>query len=676
MSFVKPKPIAAMTCFFILIVFALATFPLFSHSQTALNEPSTSLQSDDSDWIQLFNGKDLEGWTAKIVGHDLGDNYADTFRVEDGLLTVSYADYVDEDFKGGFKKFGHLFHKDEFSHYRLRVEYRFIGDQCPNGPGWAFRNNGLMLHGQNPETMDRNQDFPVSIEVQLLGGDGNNPRSNLNLCTPGTNVVLNGKLFLPHCTNSSAPTFHGDQWVTAEVEVLGGQRIRHIINGDVVMEYSDPQYDPRDANAKKLIKGENLIIEKGSISIQSESHPTQFRKIELLPLEPKQEDQTKQSDQADQANQVASQPRLGIATTPPDEGKFVALEDGTFMVPYTFKIPGTEIEFTMIPIPGGKFLMGSPESESDRNDDEGPQVEVSVEPFWMGKHEVTWAEYKSYMQLDKVFMKLHEANLRVVDTPDSIDALTAPSSLYDTSFTYGAGEEPDQPAATMSQFAAKQYTKWLSLIADDFYRLPYEAEWEYACRAGTTTTWYFGDDESLLDEHAWYFDNADYERQTVGQKLPNPWGLYDMYGNVAEWVLDQHADTGYDHIEGESVTVEQSYRQPKNVEPRTLRGGGFLAGSEECRSASRKGSDGDWRMSDPNQPQSPWWYTEEDAEPVGFRLVRPLNNQLDRQQKEAFWKADHEQIMFEIKARLRKGQGRLGSADPELPNEIRELLKQ
>ncbi len=243
--------------------------------------------AESSAWIQLFNGQDLTGWTPKIVGHELGDNYANTFRVEDGLLTVSYADYVDSDFAGGFKKFGHLFYKGTYSRYRLRAEYRFVGEQCPNGPGWAFRNNGLMLHGQDPATMERDQDFPVSIEVQLLGGDGKNPRPTLNLCTPGTNVVLNGKLFLPHCTNSSSATYHGDQWVTAEVEVLGGERIQHIIDGQVVLEYSEPQYDERDGNAKKLIRDGNLLITEGTIAIQSESHPTQFRKIELLPLPPK-----------------------------------------------------------------------------------------------------------------------------------------------------------------------------------------------------------------------------------------------------------------------------------------------------------------------------------------------------------------------------------------------------
>lgn len=256
-------------------------------SETSSVSADREVDSNEEEWIQLFNGKDLDGWTPKIVGHELGDNYANTFRVVDGLLTVSYDDYPEADFANEFNKFGHLFYKDKFSHYRLRVEYRFIGKQVPKGPGWAFRNNGLMLHGQAPETMDLNQPFPVSIEAQLLGGDGNNPRSTMNLCTPGTNVVIDGKLFLPHCTNSSSPTFHGDQWVTVEVEVRGGDTIQHIVGEQVVLEYSEPQYDKRDPTTKNLIpESGDLIIREGTISIQSESHPTQFRKIELKKLDP------------------------------------------------------------------------------------------------------------------------------------------------------------------------------------------------------------------------------------------------------------------------------------------------------------------------------------------------------------------------------------------------------
>jgi|TARA_B110000495_G_C23037748_1_gene620511 hypothetical protein len=244
--------------------------------------------SESEEWIQLFNGKDLTGWTPKIRGHELGVNYGDTFRVKDGLLTVGYDQYKPEDFlsmdgknRKDWEKFGHLFYKDTFSHYRLRVEYRFTGDQVENGPGWAFRNNGLMLHGQDPAKMKLNQKFPVSIEVQLLGAGDTGERSTLNLCTPGTNVVMDGKLFKRHCTSSNSPSFRGDQWVTVEVEVRGNDVIRHWVDGKVVLEYTKPQLDERDGEARPFIVDGNLMLESGTISLQSESHPTQFRKIEL-----------------------------------------------------------------------------------------------------------------------------------------------------------------------------------------------------------------------------------------------------------------------------------------------------------------------------------------------------------------------------------------------------------
>jgi hypothetical protein len=232
-------------------------------------------------WISLFNGQNLDGWTPKITGYDLGENFAKTFRVENGLLRVAYDGYTEF---GG--KFGHLFHKTPFSNYVLRVEYRFVGQQIPGGPGWALRNSGMMLHCQPPESMRKAQDFPVSIEVQLLGGDGKNPRSTCNLCTPGTHVVMGGQLIKQHCTESRSKTFHGDQWVTAEVEVHGNGKIIHRINGETVLEYERPQLDDSDADAKKLIQGGNTMLHGGYISLQAESHPVDFRKVEIRQLAP------------------------------------------------------------------------------------------------------------------------------------------------------------------------------------------------------------------------------------------------------------------------------------------------------------------------------------------------------------------------------------------------------
>jgi len=233
------------------------------------------------EWIPLFNGKDLTGWTPKIAGHALGENYNDTFRVEGGVIKVSYDKYQKFD-----NKFGHLFYKEPFSHYRIRIEYRFLGDQCPAGPGWAFRNSGVMLHCQAPETMEKDQPFPVSIEAQFLGGKGSGDRTTGNLCTPGTNVVIDEKLVTTHCLNSKSKTIHGDAWVTFEAEVRGSGTIKHFVDGDLVFTYGQPQLDPKDAYGKKLIKDEkNLLIESGHLSLQAESHPIEFRKVELKKLD-------------------------------------------------------------------------------------------------------------------------------------------------------------------------------------------------------------------------------------------------------------------------------------------------------------------------------------------------------------------------------------------------------
>ena len=179
---------------------------------------SIANKPDKEKWISLFDGKSLDGWTVKIKGYKAGENFGNTFRVEDGVMKVGYAKY--ENFEG---KFGHIFYKKSYSHYRLRLEYRFLGDQVPGGPGWAFRNSGIMLHCQSPQSMGKDQNFPVSIEVQLLGGREAGDRTTANLCTPGTNVVMNGELVRRHCTGSTSKTFRGDEWVAVEVGSTRGR---------------------------------------------------------------------------------------------------------------------------------------------------------------------------------------------------------------------------------------------------------------------------------------------------------------------------------------------------------------------------------------------------------------------------------------------------------------------
>ena len=230
--------------------------------------------------IQLFNGKDIKNWTPKITSHEAGVNFANTFRVEDGLLKVRYDGYDSFD-----KQYGHLAYNTPYSYYLLRLEYRFVDEQVKAGEGWAWRNSGAMLHGQDPMTMLKDQDFPISIEGQLLGGNGKDLRTTSNLCTPGTHVVIKEKLFTPHCISSTSKTYHGDQWVTAEFLVLGDSVIKHILEKEVVLEYQKPQigggnvdnFDP-----KQKIDGK--LLDKGFIHLQSESHPIDFRKVELYDL--------------------------------------------------------------------------------------------------------------------------------------------------------------------------------------------------------------------------------------------------------------------------------------------------------------------------------------------------------------------------------------------------------
>jgi hypothetical protein len=240
-------------------------------------------------WINLFNGKDLKDWKIKIAKHNLNDNYANTFRVENGILKVSYNGYKNFD-----QQYGHIFYKKPFSYYLLKVEYRFVSDQAKGGEAWALRNSGAMLHSQSPESMLKNQDFPISIEAQLLGGDGEHIRSTGNLCTPGTTVYYENKLYTPHCLDSKSKTYSGNQWVTAEFLVLGDSVIKHIINKDTVLTYTKPQIGGGNvANFDPAIKQDGKALTSGYIALQSESHPIEFRKVALFDLAPYVKDQTK-----------------------------------------------------------------------------------------------------------------------------------------------------------------------------------------------------------------------------------------------------------------------------------------------------------------------------------------------------------------------------------------------
>jgi formylglycine-generating enzyme required for sulfatase activity len=288
------------------------------------------------------------------------------------------------------------------------------------------------------------------------------------------------------------------------------------------------------------------------------------------------------------------------------------------MKAYTNTIPGTRVTFAMVPIPGGEFLMGSPDSEPARKPDEGPQHKVKVSAFWMGQCEVTWNEYELFMYPDEE--KRTRATVPTDAAGDKLaDAVTHPSKPY-VEMSFGMGKD-GFPAISMTQHAANKYCQWLSAKTGQFYRLPTEAEWEYAARAGTTTTYFFGDDKAKLGEYAWFEQNSDFKYQKVGKKKANPWGLYDIYGNVVEWVLDQYNPDFYKQSAANAGSVDPWNKATKPY-PHAVRGGSWDDEATMARSAARRGSDRSWKMQDPQLPKSIWYFS--DAQFVGFRVVRPL----------------------------------------------------
>jgi len=289
------------------------------------------------------------------------------------------------------------------------------------------------------------------------------------------------------------------------------------------------------------------------------------------------------------------------------------------MKPYKELLEHTEVKVEMLPIPGGSFLMGSPDDQPGRDDSEGPQRTVDISPFWMSKFEITWDAYEVWMaDLDIYRREQFQFARTPRDDLADVFQISQPTKPY-TDMTFGMGKK-GYPAICMTQHAARVFCKWLTAKTGRFYRLPTEAEWEYACRAGTTTAYSFGDDPALLDEHAWYAANSDGAYKKVGKKKPNPWGLHDMHGNAAEWVLDQYAEEGYPELD--EMARKDPLAIPMTLYPRVVRGGGWDKEPEQCRSAAREGSTEDWIAQDPQVPVSIWYLT--DALHVGFRVVRPL----------------------------------------------------
>ena len=296
--------------------------------------------------------------------------------------------------------------------------------------------------------------------------------------------------------------------------------------------------------------------------------------------------------------------------------KNLNVKDEAGMAIYTNTVPGSRVSFVMVPIPGGEFTMGSPESEKGRGADEGPQHKVKISPFWMERCEVTWSEFELFMYLDQE--RKFKSELPTDPYVDTIsDAVTRPTKPY-VEMSFGMGRD-GFPAISMTQHAANKYCQWLSAKTGQFYRLPTEAEWEYACRAGTTTAYSFGDDASKIGEYAWYEKNSDFKYQKVGKKKPNPWGLYDMHGNVAEWCIDQYVPT-YEKFAG--ALAQDPWTVATKPYPHAVKGGSWDDSPEKLRSAVRRASDKTWKIQDPQLPKSVWYHT--DAQFLGFRVIRPL----------------------------------------------------
>ncbi|MBN8786001.1 MAG: SUMF1/EgtB/PvdO family nonheme iron enzyme [Terrimonas sp.] len=283
---------------------------------------------------------------------------------------------------------------------------------------------------------------------------------------------------------------------------------------------------------------------------------------------------------------------------------------------YTESVPGTKIHLDMVAIKGGTATIGSPEKEHGRKNDEGPVHSVELDPFWVGKYEITWEQYELfvYPAIEK------ERNAKTTTVNKSrvmVDAVTSPTPPF-TDMSFGMGKT-GYPAVNMTQYAALAYCKWLTEKTGHFYRLPTEAEWEYACRAGSNQAYSFGNDKSQLTEYAWYSKNSNEKYQKTGTKKPNAWGLYDMHGNVAEWTLDQYFPDFYSSA---GSIKRNAWAQPKTLYPRVVKGGSWDDDAEDLRCAARLPSKASWKQRDPQIPKSDWWNT--DASFVGFRIVRPL----------------------------------------------------
>lgn len=391
------------------------------------------------------------------------------------------------------------------------------------------------------------------------------------------------------------------------------------------------------------------------------------------------------------ASSYGSEAARGVSAAPPTSGPKVESEQG-YLTPYSETIPGTEITFEMLPVPGGVAKLNVAADGSDP-----VYCDVQLPPFWVGRCEVTWSEFHCYMKLDKAYTQLAQFRsmpqrdgapealqgrfpnlisiLRPITKAEgsllAVDAVTAPTPLYDPSSTYESGEDPELPAVTMSPFGARQYTKWLSAITGVDYRLPSEAEWRHATLAGRSAEGPIDRDE--LDAIAWHTENSDWIAHKVGEKEPNAWGLHDTLGNVAELVLDAHSPEGRAELAGKQLSWDEAINWPTKNSMRIAMGGWWDAEPEEINANERLVTEEDeWKLSDPNLPRSPWWYADYPATGVGFRIVRSLRPVPD-DLKARVWDTSDQSVTDAVDERLREGRGKMGLIGPDLPKALGEL---
>lgn len=362
---------------------------------------------------------------------------------------------------------------------------------------------------------------------------------------------------------------------------------------------------------------------------------------------------------------LAGGPESRLVDEPPEQGRFVNTDRG-FMVPYQQRIPGSDAVIEMVPVPGGTILLAPlPVSQDEPSADQpspspanaraSGTKEVTFGPFWIGKYEITMRQYMPYRRLYYQQREAQAERARMKNSKDDeikltdVDAVTGPTEVYDTGFNFEYAEAPDSPVPTASQFATRQYTKWLSLIADQTYRLPQRAEWQHACLAGSRSKYCFGDDEKQLKDYAVFVGSALDDPLTlrVGTKQPNAWGLFDVHGNVSEYVIEESATRGkqYGHV---------------------ACGGNAESEFEECRFDSVIRSTEDWWDQDPDLPRSAWWATSEESRVTGFRIISPLKP-MSESEKRTAWEPDSEDLVRDVQVRIQDGRGSIGRVTPPHP---------